>query len=544
MNDMPRACLPLSRYFSTPLLSSLALVGTAAAAFSCTDEIHYHSHYYGTGGEPAAGGEDGAPAPSSGAPSSGAPGDGGESGAAPVEYPGAPVADVAVSEHELDVFGVVGNRYWFAVSDAERERMNQAGGGLGGDGDIYTPGGDGEPTFVDHLWIGAQDGLTADYGQVQTKVVGESTYKTWDRLHIPNFNIDSNQFVEKQRIGGYEHLRFGNALVGSIFRERLTLQLYRELGYPAPLATHAWVSSNVWGPEIAIPYVLVERYKAKFCQDNEAALGGGCTNMWEFVGDFNNGGGHGGPIFAPRDEPLPGGPQVSLFDDPDNCQFETCEATRVKQLEALLAETPEGDGYKAALVDWIAWPEFHRFQCLSWVMWTGDDTLHNSNNVVLVERSDGLFQYLPYSVDISLGQHWYQHTPLTGSSVLARGCQSDASCWADTIAMCEDVIADFAALEPVNLLDQIYGELEQHGMLRPGDEARYEFLSTWLAARVEGLPAELEEFRELTQCEEPMVDCGNGVCDYPENCGVVCLKPGGEGDLLPCAVEEPYGLGK
>jgi hypothetical protein len=534
MNGMPRS-------LSGPRWLCLALSGAAAVALAgCTDEIHYHSHYYGAGGEPAAGGEGGEPPPLAGAA-----GAGGESGAATSEYPGAPVADVAASEHELDVFGVVGNRYWFAVSDAERERMNQAGGGLAGDGDIYTPGGDGDPTFVDHLWVKAYDGLTADYGQVQTKVVGESTYKTWERHHIPNFNIDSNQFVKKQRIGGYEHLRFGNALVGSIFRERLTLKLYRELGYPAPLATHAWVSSNVWGPEIAIPYVVVERYKAKFCQDNEAELGGGCTNMWEFVGDFNNGGGHGGPIVIPEDEPLPG-PLVSLFDDPDNCQFETCEAARVKELERLLAETPEGEGYKAALADWIAWPEFHRFQCLSWLMWVGDDTLHNGNNVVLVERADGLFQYLPYSVDISLGQDWYQNTPLTGSSVLARGCQSDASCWADTIATCEDVIADFTALEPVKLLDQMYGELEEQGMLRPGDEARYEFLSAWLAARVEGLPAELEEFRELTQCEEPLVDCGNGVCDYPENCGVVCVKPGQDlhGDALPCALPELYDLAK
>jgi CotH kinase protein len=527
---------------------------TLLLASACSDEVHYHSHYHSAGGSAAAGGEAGEPgeAPNAaGSPgSSGMNGEGGDAGGAggagdaSLEYPGAPVADVAASDHDIDVFGVVGNRYWFAVSDEERERMNQAGGGLGGEGDIYTPGGDGDPTYVDHLWVSAYHGRTADYGQVQTKVVGQSTYKTWDRRHIPNFNIDSDQFVDEQRIGGYEHLRFGNALVGNIFRERLALSLYRELGYPAPLATHAWVSSNVWGPEVAIPYVLVERYKAKFCRDNEAALGGGCTNMWEFVGDFNGGGGHGGPILAPVDEPLPG-PQVSLFDDPSNCQLETCEASRVKELELLLAETPEGDGYKAALADWIAWPEFHRFQCLSWVMWVGDDTLHNGNNVVLVERADGLFQYLPYSVDISLGQDWYQNTPLTGSNVLARGCQSDASCWADTIAVCEEVIQEFAALEPVELLDQIYGELAEHGMLRLGDEARFEFLKAWLEARVAGLPAELDEFRELETCEEPMVDCGGGVCDYPENCGVVCAKPGAaNGDLVPCALREPYHVGE
>src|SRR5690606_8639536 len=155
------------------------------------------------------------------------------------------------------------------------------------------------------------------------------------------------------------------------------------------------------------------------------------------------------------------------------CQLKTCDNTRVKQLEMAVFNTPAGEGFKAALASWIDWPAFHRFQCLSWVLATGDDTLHNNNNVVLVERTDGRFQYLPYSVDISLGQSWYPQVPLAGSNALARGCQSDPACWDDTIATCEEVIEDFAALDPNAVLKRLYQQLSDEGMLRPGDEERY-----------------------------------------------------------------------
>jgi hypothetical protein len=39
-------------------------------------------------------------------------------------------------------------------------------------------------------------------------------------------------------------------------------------------------------------------------------------------------------------------------------------------------------------------------------------------------------------------------------------------------------------------------------------------------------------------CEEPMVDCGGGLCDLPETCGFECKPP----DL--CPVIEEYGVGR
>jgi hypothetical protein len=554
------------------VLTLLAL--PASLLPGCGDDITNHFHnYYGDGGADSE-----VPAPSAGKGGDGnagspeAPDTGGEAGetsepavggaggeANPLidpNYPDAPIADTPVAEQAVDVFGQIGNRYWFAVTDEERQDMNDARNGGGGPcpgcGDPYSPGGGGgDANFVDHLWLttAGDPSQVTDYGKVQVKVVGESTWRMWDEFNIPNLNVDTNQFIKDQRIAGYEHLRFNNAQVGTIFRERLTLELFQLLDYPAPFATYAWVSSNVWGPDISIPYVLVERYKAPFCTRYAEEFGGGCANMWEFVGDFNNYGGGpkmgdidigGGIIIDPG--PIPGNPQ---WDYPDNCQLGSCESTRVKELEQKIFETPQGEGFKQALADYIDWPAFHAFQCLSWMFWIGDDTLHNGNNVVLLEKMDGRFMYLPYSVDISLGQDWYQNTPLTGSNVLARACQADPTCWADTITTCEGLIADFTALEPNKLLQAVYDELDAEGMLRPGDDARYQMIDNWLTTRLEVLPTELEQFREPPlYCEYPLVDCG-GYCEHYEICYNQCQPPKPEpGPIpLPMPIEGAAGAG-
>ncbi|AUX48802.1 hypothetical protein SOCE26_103430 [Sorangium cellulosum] len=522
--QLPSPPFARPRSSRTRAISLLALCAIPSAAFlaGCPDKPDNYYNYYYMNGEGGAGGAGGS------GETGGAGGAGGTPGG---EYPGAPVADAEVVDHALDVFGTIGNRYWFAVSEEQLELMNEGTGGVGipiaqrDFGDIYSPTGEGA-TFVDHLWVTAAgaDGKTADYGKVQVGVVGQSTMRPWTKRSIPNLNVDVDEFVDEQRLGGLEHLRFNNGQVGSIFRERLTLELYARLDYPAPRASYAWVSSNVWGAEVSIPYIVVERYKKAFCARLESKLGGGCANMWEFAGDFAGnfpGGGFPGGGFPgggiPIDVVPVGG---SVFDDPGNCQLKKCDNTRAKELEQTIADTPEGEGFKAALTGWIDWPSFHRFQCLSWVLATGDDALHNSNNVVLVERTDGLFQYLPYSVDISLGQSWYQHVPLPGTNTLARGCQSDPACWADTIATCEDVIEDFAALDPNAVLEGIYDQLSDEGMLRSGDEERYQLLDAWITEQLKVLPVELERNREQPQpCAPPQVDCG-GYCGYPQDCGV------------------------
>ncbi len=520
-------------------------MGVALQA-GCGDTLNtYNSYHYGSeagqAGEAtsAAGQSNGGSAGAAGA--AGAAGQGGEAGDGPddghLAYPDAPYADTTVAEHGIDVFGVVGNRYWLGVSDEQLAEMNEGVNGGGGpifdgplNGDIYTPGGQ-TANFVDHLWItsAGPDGGIADYGKVQVKLAGQSTLRAWSKRSIPNFNVDSNEFVDKQRIGGFEHLRFNNGQVGSIFREYLTLELYRKLDYPAPLVTYAWVSSNVWGGEISIPYILVERYKRSFCARGDA-FGGKCENMWEFAGDIGQKpDGNPGPL-----PPKPGGGNApSVFDDPNNCQFSKCDNTRAKELEQLLSETPAGEGFKAATEELLDWPAFHRFQCLSWILATGDDALHNSNNVVLAERADGKFQFLPYSVDISLGQDWYQSVSLPGTSNIARGCQADKACWADTIAMCDDVLAAFVKAKPIAMLDATHDLLDAEGMLRDGDEARYELLRAWFEERLISLPEELDANREgPVLCTGGLVDCG-GYCVLPEQCGVVCKPPVGKAAPAP-----------
>jgi hypothetical protein len=538
------------------LLASLAAPG--ALGLACSGESvnnYYSTNYYAAGGaeaEPEAGkggrvhspdnigGEGGTPAPQMGGAGAGGDsgGAGGDSGGDP-RYRDAPLADTLIAELPLDIFGTIGNRYWFAVADEQRAAMNQRHNGGEGPwgGGLYTPGGTGLANWVDHLFVttAGEHPKTADFGQVQVKVVGQSTFRPWDPANIPNLNIDADQFVQDQRIAGYEHLRFGNGQFGSIFRDKLAYDLYRELDYPAPLAAYAWVSSNVWGPEISIPYTLIERYKRTFCDRYSDEFGGGCPNMWEFYGDFNGYFGGGGPNGGPNGGPIIDAQQLSLFDDPANCQMGKCDSTRVKELEAVLLETPMADGFKAALASYIDWPAFHKFQCISWVFSTSDDPIHANNNVVLVERADGLFQYLPYSVDFSFGSSGT--VDLRGQNVLARGCQADSACWADTLDVCEGVIADFKALEPLDYVQSLYDDLDANGMLRPGDDANFQGVSSYITKRLAYLPDALERYRTGATCEEGYEEC-DGQCVPQGQCSCVLPDPppggmGGGGQAGP-----------
>lgn len=554
-------------------ISLIALLASPLAVVACGDEIQndYHYNYYGDGGaaEPAAGapatagkppiqrgGSDAGAGEGGGGRNGGGNGGGSEGGEAgetgdgiDPRYPDAPIADTAVADFELDLFGTPGNRYWFAVNEQQLKAMNngEQGGCPFCGGGIYTPGDSGDAAnYVDHLWVttAAKEPHTADYGKVQVKIVGQSTRQPWDPNSIPNLNIDADQFVKDQRIAGYEHLRFSNGQVGSIFRDRVAYDLYKAVDYPAPLVTYAWVQSNVWGPDISIPYLLVERYKQAFCQRYKTEFGGGCANMWEFYGDFGNytGGGGGGGIGGAKGGPMMGpvaGVDGSIFDLPENCQVDKCESGRARELEQLMSSTAPGEGYKDALKDYVDWPAYHRFQCLSWIIGTPDDPIHANNNVVIVERADGLFQWLPYSVDISL--NLWGTVGLRGSNALSVGCQADPVCWEDTLDACEDVIADFTVANPRKMLKGIYDELDEQGMLRRGDNQQYQNIDAYLSNRLESLPGELEQYRNGNVCEWPWVDCG-GHCEY-QLCPDQCVPPGMPEEPLPVAGSGPIFMG-
>jgi hypothetical protein len=417
---------------------------------------------------------------------------------------GPPRASADADSLPLDVFGAIGNRYWFEASERALEGLNAPYGGIFSS-DLYSPVPlDASPSFVEHLLVtpvGAPS-LTADFGKVQVRLVGSSTGRPWTRFTLPNFKVDADEFIRGNRIGGFEHLRLNNGVIGTIFREKLVYEVFERFDYPASRASFAWVSGSVWGPGVAIPYTVVESYKPEFCSSRKDQLAGGCANMWEFYGDVGWG--------------------LTL---PSSCQFEECDSARAGELEAAVLGTQLGPGYEDTLAEWIDWDAFHRYQCLAWVLELPDDPIHALNNTVLVERSDGKFQYLPYSVDLSLNPEY--PVSLGGISFVAAGCQSDPHCWAETIETCATVVDQFAAIDPLGMLGEIHAAVESAGMLRPGDEESYAALRGHLEARLEQLPIELEQNRPapvMDSCPGLFIAC-DAYCTLPEAC-VLCDTTG------------------
>jgi hypothetical protein len=429
--------------------------------------------------------------------------DGGDAHAALPLAPGVPVVNVGVENQQISVFGTFNNHYWFVATEDQVNAINSEFQGVGGGhyggygGDIYAPN-SGKPieviNAVDHLVITTPDNQTADYGQMKVKLVGQSTGRTWTDTTLPNFKLDADDITAGMRIGGYEHFRLNNAIMGTIFREKFVYDFYNALGYPAPLSSYAWVSTTVWGPNIKVPYIVTESYKRGFCKQRPE-FGGECPNMYEFARDFGYG----------------------VFGYEENCQFDACDSTRASEFEAAVVDVRNGGA--TTLTDlgaYVDWDKFHQFQCLAWIFGTTDSPPLASNNTVWAERADGKFQMLPYSIDISLslfnGPYWYD-TGLYGNTMLASMCQSDEECWADTITACEDMITKFTALDPVGRLDQLHAEL---------DEGRYNDLRVVLGQMVSQLPTALDNYREPRSASDicsnyGMVDCG-GSCQYAQYC--------------------------
>lgn len=431
---------------------------------------------------------------------------------------GAPLVNTSVSELDVDVFGTFDNRYWFIATPEQVEAINNEfqGGGGGGwiGGDLYTPGSGAAGRTVDHLLVTTPDGKTADFGEMQVKLVGQSTGRPWTPTTLPNIKIDADDVTPEMRLGGYEHIRFNNGVWGSIFNEKFVFDYYRALGYPAPLASYGWVSSTVWGPDIAVPYIVVESYKRGFCRNREDYFGGECPNMWEFAQDLFEG----------------------VFDYPENCQFEECESTRANEFASVVSNARYGVGTIEDVGQYLDWDRFHEFQCLSWIFGTSDDAIHGGNNTVWVERSDGKFQLLPYSVDLSM--NLTGDVALTGYTSIPQICQNDEQCWADTIATCGRLVDAIVESDPVQRLDELYAQIDAAGMLRSGDDGRYAQLRDHWERRLTNLPTELEYYRDnpnQNYCQYPYADCG-GSCVLPQDC-YLCqdwyYEQGGTGVIVP-----------
>jgi hypothetical protein len=165
-------------------------------------------------------------------------------------------------------------------------------------------------------------------------------------------------------------------------------------------------------------------YKLRFCKDNADLVGGECVNMWEFPGDL-----------AMRERPA------------NACQIAKCDDTRLDELADLLVSTPPGPGFRDALAAHVDWPRFHQFQCIGWILATGDDGIRSQNNNLVMERADGKLVFAPYSIDISMGQDWFPATTLLGQSALPRGCQADPECWASMFTECTAIIDRFTELK-------------------------------------------------------------------------------------------------
>ena len=485
--------------------------------------------------------------------------------------------DTKAKDQNLDLFGVPGHHFWLEVSDEQLAAINEgkgepqppggpwiddapidegggtpgldpvpplpldagaapdggAGDGDMGDGDVgdgdvgdgdvgdgdgdgefdagvlppwpndgdnpYTPGDTGDKTFVDHLVIqDAKTSSVADYGKVEVKLVGESTRRPWDKSNIPNLRFDTDEFKKGRLVGTFEHFRLNNSEIGSIYREHIAHRIYRAMGYPALRTSYGFVGSKVWGKKTWIPMTLMEVYKQRFCEDNKELLGGTCKNIWEFPGDAG-----------------------TMSMGPDACQMGTCDNAALDKLSDALNKAPKGEGFKEAMSGIIDWPHFHQFQCMSWIMWTGDDALHNMNNNLIIEREDGKLVWAPYSVDISAGQSWYQDTPLYGGSTISQRCQSDPTCWKDAVATCEGMIKKFDELNPELIVDDVHQTLTKLGMIRPYDDERAAWIRQWYVIRQHKLARELERYREPmgeNGCPLGQDRCGDGECGTPEQC--------------------------
>ncbi len=380
-----------------------------------------------------------------------------------------------------ELFTAEGLSFWFEVSDEQRTTMNENWQnswyyGYGYAYQVETETND--ATYADSMVVEDPSlAVRADFGKIEFDLTGQSTGMVWDPeepTSIPAFRIDVGEFQDNLLIGAEDRrwLAFHNGMITRVMSEPIAYKVMAAMGETVPRTNFVWVGSSVWGEDIRIPYVLVEKYKIDWCTEHSETLGG-CQAMWESFGDFNDW-------------------YYSYLITSQTCEFDECDTTNVSALKEQIAQLGYTDGFEEGTKAYVNWDAVRRQQVLNWLLWIGDDPFHNTNNVVWLEGDDGRGRYLPYSVDLSAGAAgWYTDTTFYGWNTLASGCQSDAHCIEELFAAGHQAIADFRLTRPADIVDEVCQSLNDMGMMRDGDDMECTRLHDWYESRADEATAEL-----------------------------------------------------
>ncbi len=457
-----------------------------------------------------------------------APGTGGDGGL-PDAYPSnLPACESVVPLEELgiDLFGIDGHSFYFEVTPgmrrAQDDRYCDYGGGNGavyqlGENEDICP-----PSAFNVRVVPSGSSTCADTGKVELGLPGQSSWRAWNE--IPNFKLDVGEFEDQKFTTGDKTVRMNNGQADStIVREATALAIWRAMGYPAPKTRFVKTQSNVWDydyePGVFAAHNMVQPYKKAFFSQNLSEV----TSAWEGEGD-----------------PFSGWSNME-------CEWSKgakCQDSALREIVDSVNAAPQGEGFMEATAAVIDWPMLHKNQCLSALTGTGDDWIHNSNNVVIALRQDGKIIYLPYSTDISGGHPWYPNTPydpysygygvvveqqvmasggyeeifvgspIRGAQVeelidvgmdgpyygygqnLAVRCAQDSACRAQALDACDEMIDEFESLNVVeSIVEERCDALADAGLERRADGDVCDALADFYESRPSELRGELESLR-------------------------------------------------
>lgn len=482
--------------------SPILFLASGIPAVSCTTKEGDIINYYSLGGAP-------------GQP----PGDGDDE-----NYTSDPPAcseTVRLGDLDIDLFGEDGHRFYFEVTPEARLAADEQRCSFGFDayGAVYELGGEenGCPIPAVNVRIHpAGSGVCTNTGKVEVDLPGQSSFRPW--AEIPNIKLDVGEFRDLHFRTGDRQLRFNNGQADStIVREAVALGIWRAMGYPAPRTRFVQTRSNVWDtevrPGVAASHVMVEPYKEAFFARSAPEI----LHVWEGQGDpfvpMGSGCdvgccdpfGCGGdivepPFFDPLPAPAPEQAIEQRGSFTGDCQYSVdadCDEEAFDAAVAALSEIPSGPGYMEATNEYIDWSLLHQNMCLSALTGTGDDWIHNSNNVVIGIREDGKVVFFPYSTDISGNHPWYEHTPYQGYAHLTQACQFDPDCWEQALSTCETMTNEFEELDVVaTIVEERCDALKEAGLDRPADAPVCEDLVEYYAARATELREELQALRD------------------------------------------------